>query len=224
MPTSPLLAIPHIVQGQNQKEVTANEAFNILESAIAETSTFDAAGTSSISLGDAAARPMVIELTGVLTGTKTVVVPQRSKLFIFLNSTTGGFDLLIDTGIGVPIKIVNGGYTFIYCDGTDCRELLRLTTEHSRIVTAAANLEDFDKIIFCDATTASFELTLPATIPVGRRVLIVKVGATNTVTIGRNTNNINGAAVDTTITVDQQAVEVVGQSATNWVAMRHTVA
>ena len=52
MATSPLLLIPHIAQGQKQKEVTANQAFNILESAIAATSTFDAAGTASVSLGD----------------------------------------------------------------------------------------------------------------------------------------------------------------------------
>lgn len=224
MPTSPLLVIPHIVQGQNQKEVTANEAFDILESAIAETSSFDASGSGSISISDTDARPMIIELTGVLVATKTVNVPQRSKLYIIKNSTTGGFDVLLGTGIGIPIKLANGFYTFIYCDGTDCRELIRLITEHSRILTSTSNIEDFDKIIFCDTTTASFTVTLPATIPIGRKILIVKTVAANTLTIGRNGNTMNEVASDITINVNQQAIECIGVSATNWLAHRLAVA
>ncbi len=224
MPTSPLLLIEHIVQGQKQKEVTANQAFDILEDAIAGTDSFDDAGTGSISLGDIAARTMVIDLTGVLTGTKTVVVPQRSKLYIFKNSTTGGEDLLVDTGIGTPIKIANGFYTFIYSDGTNCLELFRLITEHHRTVTTTANVEDFDKIIFADTVGGAFTVTLPATIPIGRRILVIVVDNTATLTIGRNSNTINEVASDITITVDQQAVEFIGQSASNWIAYRHTVA
>ena len=224
MATSPLLLIPHIVQGQKQKEVTANQAFDILESAIAETSSFDAAGTASVSLGDAGARPIIIDLTGALTGVKTVVVPQRSKLYIFKNSTTGGFDLQVDTGIGTPISLANGFYTYVYCDGTDCRELTRLITEHTRTITAVGNVEDYDKILFCDTTSGSYTVTLPAVVPIGRRILIVKIIAANTLTIGRNSNTINIVAADPTITVNQQAIEVIGQDAGNWLAYRKTLA
>ena len=224
MATSPLLLIPHITQGQKQKEVTANQAFDILESAIAGQTSFDAAGTGSISIGDAGSRPMVIELTGILTGDKTVVVPQRTKLYIFLNNTTGSFDCLIDTGIGTPLKLPNGFYAFIYCDATDCLELTRLISDRNRTITVSDDLELFDEILFCDTTAGSITVTLPAVIPIGQKFLIVKTVAANTLTIGRNSNTINAAAADVTATTNQQAMEVIGQAAGNWLAYDRALA
>lgn len=222
MATSPLLKIPHIIQAQNQKEVMVNQGFDILESATAGVSAFNAEGSGSIALGDAAARPMVIEFTGVLTAGKTVLVPQRSKFYIFKNSTTGAFTLSVDTGIGTPMLLPTGFFLAVFCDGTDCVELPRLLNDHARSITGAITLETYDKIVFVDTTSGSFAVTLPLVIPIGQRFLIVKTVAANTLTIGRNTNTINAVAADVTITVTQQAIEVLGHSATNWLAYRQT--
>ena len=65
------------------------------------------------------ARNMVLDLTGALTGTKNVIVPTAEKLYLFKNSTTGGFAVTIKTSAGTGVAIPMGSSRWVYCDGTN---------------------------------------------------------------------------------------------------------
>ena len=225
MPTTPLYLIEHIVQGQNQAEVIANEAFNALEQALSGLGTVDASGTGSFILGQTTdARRMLTEFTGILTGNKTVTIPGVSKFYYFKNSTTGAFSLTVGTGAGNAVLLAPGFFQQIYCDGVNTFDMQTLRDSLVRTVIADVNLELFDRTLFCDTNGGNIIVTLPSTIPIGQRFVIGKIDASNTVTLGRNGNTINALTLDPTIATNQQSIELIGQSASNWLASRHTVA
>ncbi|MEE9367054.1 MAG: hypothetical protein V3W44_10230 [Dehalococcoidales bacterium] len=224
MSTTPLYSIELITQGEVQAEVVANQGLVDLEAAMSQTNTFDAAGTGSITFDISEAINMFTSFTGVITTDKTAVIPAVSKFYVFTNDTTGDFDFFVGVSGGVQLKLISGEKTHVYCDGVDTFDFRLLLDSRVRSVTEAAELEPYDNILFCDTTGGAFSVTLPSTVPIGQRFLIVSVGSTNTLTLDRNSNTINGAAADVTITTDQQAIELIGNTATNWLAYRTTLA
>lgn len=64
-------------------------------------------------------RNMVLNLTGALTATRNVVVPTQKKVYLFRNSTTGGFALTIKTSAGTGVAVAAGQSRWVYCDGTN---------------------------------------------------------------------------------------------------------
>jgi hypothetical protein len=74
---------------------------------------------------------------------------------------------------------------------------------------------------FCNTTSAAFTVTLPASPTLGDEVSIVDASGTadtNNITIGRNSNNIQGAAENLTISVERAAFTLVYFNATQgWV-------
>lgn len=69
---------------------------------------------------------------------------------------------------------------------------MRYTANH---LTGATTLGSFDMYNFCDATTAAFTVTLPASAVNGSFYQIMKVDVSaNAVTVSGNGANINGAA------------------------------
>lgn len=225
MATTPLYLIEHITQGEIQAEVVSNQADTDLEAAMSQVDTFDAAGTGSITLPRSSYINMFTEFTGVLTADKTVVLPAVSKFYVFTDDTTGAFDLFVGVSGGVQLKLIRNEKTWVYCDGVDAFDYRLLLNSRTRSVDAAANLELYDNILFCDTgTIGAFTVTLPTPVPIGQRFLIASVGAATALTLGRNANTINGAAADVTITTDQQAIELIGNTATNWLAYRTTLA
>ena len=74
---------------------------------------------------------------------------------------------------------------------------------------------------FCDTTSAAFTVTLPASPTLGDEVSIVDASGTadtNNITIGRNSNNIQGVAEDLTISVERGAFTLVYFNATQgWI-------
>ena len=74
---------------------------------------------------------------------------------------------------------------------------------------------------FCNTTSSAFTVTLPASPTLGDEVSIVDASGTadtNNITIGRNSNNIQGAAENLTISVERAAFTLVYFNATQgWV-------
>ena len=74
---------------------------------------------------------------------------------------------------------------------------------------------------FCNTTSGAFTVTLPASPTLGDEVSIVDASGTadtNNITIGRNSNNIQGAAENLTISVERAAFTLVYFNATQgWV-------
>jgi len=76
----------------------------------------------------------VLEFTGSLTGNITVFVPQVENNYLVYNNTSGSFTLDVAATGGTGAEISQGGYAWVYCDGTNV-ELAELGTNASTIST-----------------------------------------------------------------------------------------
>ena len=62
--------------------------------------------------------------------------------------------------------------------------------------------------VFCNTTSGSFTLTLPSSPTIGDEVSFIDYAGTfdsNTMTVGRNSEKINGATADLTVSVERAA-------------------
>ena len=123
MSTTPNLLIDHIATNQNQKEVTANRAFDELDSALTNNISI-AMGNADVTLttaqGGQALGNMVFVFTGANTAARNVITPTSKKLYIVNNSTTGGFKITVKTPSGTGIDVhQTDGNVLLYCDGTN---------------------------------------------------------------------------------------------------------
>jgi len=67
---------------------------------------------------------MVLKLTGALTGTSTVTVPDSvEKLYIVNNATTGSQTVTFKTVSGTGVNFTSTGFKFLYSDGTNINEI-----------------------------------------------------------------------------------------------------
>jgi len=86
-------------------------------------------GTTTLTITDGStstsvARNIVIKLTGALTGTSTVTVPDSvEKLYIVENATTGSQTVTFKTESGTGVNFTSTGYKFLYSDGTNIVEI-----------------------------------------------------------------------------------------------------
>jgi hypothetical protein len=120
--STPNLAIPHILQSQAQKEVTANAAFDALDQAIAGLLAVDVSAGGTITVAAAAAlKCKTLRLTGTLAANADVVVPDNRKPYFVHNATAGGFAVTVRTaaGAGVAVGASPDNTAVVYCDGTD---------------------------------------------------------------------------------------------------------
>lgn len=119
MATTTSLLITHIESSQAQKEVTANEAFDDFDAAIAGTLSKSVAGGTDVTLTDEEQRNAVLTLTGLLTGNINVIVAARSKRWLVINNTTGSFTLTVKTSAGTGVIVPQGKRVMLYCDATN---------------------------------------------------------------------------------------------------------
>jgi len=86
-------------------------------------------GTTALTITDGStstsvARNIVIKLTGALTGTSTVTVPDSvEKLYIVENATTGSQTVTFKTASGTGVDFTSTGFKFLYSDGTNINEI-----------------------------------------------------------------------------------------------------
>lgn len=81
------------------------------------TQTQGASAGSNIS--SSTAQYMQLFFNGARTGIKNVVVPATSKIYIVNNSTTGGYAVVVKTGVSTGVSIANGEKAVIAFDGSD---------------------------------------------------------------------------------------------------------
>jgi len=77
------------------------------------------AGSGSVTLTAEEARNNVLNFTGILTGNKTVVVPNGPQVWHVFNNTTGSFSLTIKTSAGTGIDVVQTKAVTLEADGTN---------------------------------------------------------------------------------------------------------
>jgi hypothetical protein len=227
MPQSPVLIIDHIEQGQSQKEVSANEATDILERKITTVADIDVAGGPvTVDLTNDQVRDMRLQFSGILTGDVTVTVPARNMLYMIKNITTGAFvlDFQVIGGGGANIILDRNYAYWVWTDGVDIFDLTHELFDQVTDVATTYQALDNDRKINADTSGGIFTLTLPQAAP-GKEILITRVSASNTLTIARGgSDTINGSASSVTIATQWQAIRFIGESATNWLAHRLTVA
>ncbi len=124
MATTSSLLVTHIESSQAQKEITANEAFDAFDSAIAGLLSKDCAGGSDVTLTDAEQITAILKCTGILTANINVIVAARTKLWLVHNATSGVYTLTVKTASGSGILVPQGGKKLLYCDGTDVVEVI----------------------------------------------------------------------------------------------------
>ena len=124
--STPQLAIIHIAESQNNKEVTANDALDQLDNSDNAKVSFANTDTDMTLTQLQLASGGCIVITGALTGDRHVNLPAISRSFIFKNGTSGGHNLIVQvTGApGATISVPgSAGLIEIFSDGTDVTAL-----------------------------------------------------------------------------------------------------
>lgn len=134
-----------MAQGENDgtwgnKLVTS---MSILDDAIAGTHAIaTTGGTTTIAdvnytIDDA--KHYVLGVTGALVSDATIVIPNRTRVFMVANGTTNAFSVFVKTASGTAIEIPQGSAAQIYCNGGN---VLRFITPPSVLITGAPGLSE----------------------------------------------------------------------------------
>jgi hypothetical protein len=128
MPSSytSLLGLLLPVQGEltgTWGDTVNNELTALLDTAVAGTTTLstDADVTLTDTTGTAnQARQIILNCTGARTVLRTITAPARSKAYIVINNTTGGFGVkIVGVGPTTGVTIANGTNAFVVWNGSD---------------------------------------------------------------------------------------------------------
>ncbi len=115
------IGVTKIDSAQAQKEVTANEAFDVFDAAFSEIAITmsDANYTLSSSPTPKEWQYGTIKLSGTLSADRNVIVPNNKKTYQVVNSTSGGHSIVFKTSAGTGITVTNGATAIVRCDGTN---------------------------------------------------------------------------------------------------------
>lgn len=120
MSTTPNLLISHIATSQNNKEITANTAFDDFDGAITGQFSAAMADADFTPTADQAHYNAVFLFTGTDTAVRNFIVPSTKKFYLVKNNTVGSFGVQVKTSGGSGITVLQSdGYTLVYCDGTN---------------------------------------------------------------------------------------------------------
>lgn len=118
--TTPNLLISHIATSQNNKEITANTAFDDFDGTLTGGFTAAMADADYTPTPDQAHYNAVFLFTGTDTALRNFIVPTTRKFYLVKNNTAGGFAVQVKTSGGTGISVLaSDGYTLLYCDGTN---------------------------------------------------------------------------------------------------------
>lgn len=171
MSDTPQLNIPHITSGQNNKETTANEAFDALDNAVNRAIFIELNATTGMDqeLDEATAlRRGLIVLNGTHDGAATdpflFYLPATEKAYTVVNESSGEVEVLGlgDTaGSGVLLSV--GDVAAVHYDGTKFRAVTgggstggaSSLSDLDDVQTAATDLQDGD-VLTWDATIGAW--------------------------------------------------------------------
>jgi hypothetical protein len=121
-----------------------NSVTSLLDSAVAGTTTLSTDADvplSSTNYVANQARQAILLCTGARTALRTITAPNQSKVYVVINSTTGGYSVkLVGTGPTSPgVTILSGEYAVCAWDGSDFVKVSSNTITAFIGVLAAAN-------------------------------------------------------------------------------------
>ena len=110
----------------NESAIIVTDGSNFYTIGFGQSATFafdytsiNVAGTGNYVLSGSELNRIAYSFTGVLTGNRTIVVPNTIQQYWVSNETTGSFTLSLNTATGTPVQINQGARGIYYCDGTD---------------------------------------------------------------------------------------------------------
>lgn len=120
MATTPYLAIAYIAASQNQKEVTANAAFQALDVAQNGELIVPVTGPGvTLSLADMVSA-WFFKFTGSLGSGALIELPASNRQFAVLNETGQSLTFYAAASpAGAEVTIANGASALLYNDGTN---------------------------------------------------------------------------------------------------------
>ncbi len=160
------------------------------------------------------ARQNQLIFTGTVSTAHTVQFPATQKTYGIYNNIGGGADISARLGAtGNTVTVTNGKYRMVATDGTNWYDIFSLAglgeawQDKSGNYTAA----DGDNL-FVDTSGGAVTITLPASPSIGNQVKIIDshgTAATNNITVGRNSQKIQGTAADLTISTNRAGISLV---------------
>ena len=181
------------------------------------TSILDTNGNELILLTATGSAVNEITLANAATGSSPILSATGSDTDIGISIQPKGTgqvtldQLVFPTGTGTADQILttdgSGNLSFVDNSGGTSWQAVKTTG-----FTAVAG-EGY----FCDTSSAAFTATLPATPTLGDEVTFVDYAGTfdtNNLTVGRNSENIQGSAADLTVSVDRAGLTLVYSGAT----------
>ena len=166
------------------------------------------------------ARQNQLIFTGTVSTTHTVQFPATQKTYGIYNNISGGADISARLGAsGNTVTVTNGKYRLVATDGTNWYDIFSLAGlgEAWQIKTSNYTASDGDNL-FADTSGGAFAITLPASPSIGNQVKIIDAEGTfgtNNLTVGRNSQKIQGAAADLTISTNSAGIALVYVNADN---------
>ena len=160
------------------------------------------------------ARQNQLIFTGTVSTTHTIQFPATQKTMGIYNNISGGADISARLGAtGNTVTVTNGKYRLLATDGTNWYDIFSLAGlgEAWVIKTGTYTASDGDNL-FCDTSGTAFTVTLPSSPSIGNQVKIIDAEGTfgtNNLTVGRNSEKIQGAESDLTISTDGAGIALV---------------
>lgn len=224
MSNTPNLNISHIDANQNQKEVTANTAFDDLDTAMTDYFAETLSGAGDFTASSTSLLSAFIDLVGATSAGLNYVLPVNKRFYTVRHLATGGHAVTLKTaaaGTNGTVVIQSGDMVTVYNDGTNI-VLVGVAQRPVKAITATATLLPVcgNQKVFVDGTAAAFALTLPdATLVSGAEIEIVTVdNSGNLVTpTGASSQNINGANTYTGLTAQYKYLRIVSNGTHWWI-------
>ena len=169
------------------------------------------------------ARQNQLLFSGTVSTTHTVQFPATQKTYGLYNNISGGADISARLGAtGNTVTITNGKYRLVSTDGTNWYDIFSLAGLGEAWIEkdntdSPYTASDGDNI-FVDCSAAAVTVTLPASPSIGQQVKIIDgtgSAATYNITVGRNSEKIQGAASDLTISTNNAGIALVYYDSTN---------
>jgi hypothetical protein len=169
---------------------------------------------------------LYLKLTGTLAANRTVTVPDNFERVYIVQDGTGrsssNYTLTFKTVSGTGSVLPPASTSILYSDGTNINKGILSKSYYT--VPANYTAVDGDQLFVNTSATGintAVTITLPASPAVGNEVTIIDSGnfaASNNITIGRNSSNINGAASNLVINTNSAAFTLVyANAARGWV-------
>jgi len=169
---------------------------------------------------------LYFKLTGTLTANRTVTMPDSAeRVFIVEDATarsSSNYTLTVKTVSGTGLALPVGSTTVLYSDGTNITG--KLQTKGYYTPTTTYTTVNGDQVLIDTSGSGigtAITINLPASPAIGNEVTFIDSGnnlASNNLTIGRNSSNINGSGSNLVVSANASAFTLVYVNATRgWV-------